>query len=150
MTLKSLRTLTALSVMLCLSSGCATVDSPPARAVTTTVVEKLAKTTRSWNGATLPAYPSGQPEISILRITIPAGAKLPVHIHPVINAGVLVSGQLTVITGDGKTLHLSAGDAIVETVDTLHYGVNQGSVPAQIIVVYAGVIDKPITVIESQ
>ena len=96
----------------------------------------------------MPAYPQGQPKITILRISIPAGVRLGTHSHPVINAGVLISGQLTVVTIDGKTLHLKAGDPIVEVVNTLHYGINQGKVPAEIIVFYAGVVDMPITVVE--
>lgn len=67
-----------------------------------------------------------------------------------INAGVLISGELTVLTKDGKTMHLKAGDPIVEVVNTLHYGINQGNVPAEIIVFYAGTIDMPITVVEPQ
>jgi quercetin dioxygenase-like cupin family protein len=66
----------------------------------------------------------------------------------VINAGVLISGQLTVVTKDGKTLHLKAGDPIVEVVNTFHYGINQGKVPAEIVVFYAGIIDTPITVVK--
>ena len=96
----------------------------------------------------MPAYPSGQPEITIRRIRIQAGARLETHRHPVINAGVLISGQLTVITTDGKTWHLNAGDPIVELVNTLHYGINQGQDPAEIIVFYAGTEGAPITVTE--
>ena len=78
----------------------------------------------------LPAYAPGQPEVTIRRITIPAGVRLEMHRHPVINAGVMLSGQLTVVTVEGKTLHLKAGDPIVEVVNTLHYGINEGKVPA--------------------
>ncbi|MGH8546411.1 MAG: cupin domain-containing protein [Gammaproteobacteria bacterium] len=92
------------------------------------------------------AYPQGQPEITIRRISIPAGARLDTHSHPVINAGLLMSGQLTVVTG--KTLHLKAGDPIVEVVNTLHYGINQGTVPAEIVVFYAGAIGTPLTVVK--
>jgi len=109
-------------------------------------VDVLAKTTASWNGAPLPEYNPGTPEVTILRILIPAGTKLPLHEHPVINAGVLIKGELTVITQDKKTLYLKAGDAIVEVVDTWHYGRNDGNEPAEIIVFYAGVKDTPITV----
>lgn len=108
----------------------------------------LAKSSTSWDGAALPAYPTGTPEISVLRITIPAGAKLPMHKHPVINAGVLLSGELTVVTEDGKTLLLKAGDAIVEVVNTWHYGQNTGTGPAEIVVVYAGTPGTPITVLK--
>ena len=91
-------------------------------------------------------YPQGQPEITILRITIPAGARLETHSHPVINAGVLMSGQLTVETTDGNVLHLKAGDPIIEVVNTLHYGINEGTVPAEIVVFYAGTVGQAVTV----
>lgn len=109
----------------------------------------LAKSTHSWNQGLLPAYPEGQPEVTILRIRIPAHTTLPWHTHPVINAGVLISGSLTVITKSGDTLHLKPGDPIVEVVDTWHYGKNEGDTPADIIVFYAGVKDRPVTVKEA-
>ncbi len=111
-----------------------------------TRVETLAQSTSSWDGAELPAYPEGQPEITLLRITVPPGTRLPMHHHPVINAGVLLSGELTVVSEAGETLHLRAGDPIIELVDTPHYGRNDGSEPAEIIVFYAGVVDHPVTV----
>ncbi len=109
-------------------------------------VDVLAKSISSWDGQILPEYPVGQPEITILKIKIPAGATLPLHEHPVINAGVLVSGKLTVVTEDKKILYLKAGDSIVEVVNTWHYGKNEGDVPAEIIVFYAGVQGEPVTV----
>jgi hypothetical protein len=66
----------------------------------------------------------------------------------VINAGVLINGYLTVLTKNGKTLHLKIGDPIVKVVNTAHYGINQGKFPAEIIVSYAGAVDMPITVVE--
>lgn len=111
-------------------------------------VKVLTKTTSSWNGSELPQYPEGQPEITILRITIPPKSRLPVHEHPVINAGVLLKGQLTVVTEDNEILHLKAGDPIVELVNKPHFGRNEGNEPAEIIVFYAGIKDKPITIKE--
>ncbi len=109
-------------------------------------VDLLSKTTKSWNGSELPEYLTGKPEITILRITIPPHGQLPMHEHPVINAGVLLKGELTVVTVDNDTLNLKAGDPIVEVVNKWHYGVNKGNKPAQIIVFYAGIKDKPITI----
>ena len=106
----------------------------------------LAKSTKSWDGAYLPHYPAGQPEVTILRIRIPAGAELDMHYHPVINAGVLLKGELTVVAEDGKILHLRAGDSIVELVNKKHYGKNEGPETAEIIVFYAGIENKPVTV----
>jgi len=111
-------------------------------------VDVLAKATSSWNGETLPSYLTGQPEVTILKISIPPHIQLPLHQHPVINAGVLLKGELTVLTKEGKTLHLKAGDPIVEVVTTWHYGINEGNDPAEIIVFYSGIQGKPITIKE--
>ena len=108
--------------------------------------EILAKTNHSWDGSELTAYPGGSPQVTILRITIPPGAQLPMHLHPVINAGVLLKGQLTVMTTQNKTLHLEAGNSIVEVVDRWHYGKNEGEIPAEIIVFYAGVKGQSVTI----
>ncbi|MGA0383237.1 MAG: cupin domain-containing protein, partial [Arenicellales bacterium] len=93
--------------------ACALLLSVPSLAGETRV-EVVTKTTKSWDGAQLPAYPGGQPEVTILRITIPAGVKLPMHKHPVINAGLLLTGELTVTTKSGDVIRLGAGDSIVE------------------------------------
>ena len=108
--------------------------------------DTLIKTSTSWNGDSLPAYPQGEPEITILRITIPPKTALPWHRHPFINAGVLLSGQLTVVTESGKTLHMKPGEPLVEVVNTWHHGVNDGDVPAEILVFYAGVKGMPVSV----
>lgn len=109
-------------------------------------VNVLSKTSQSWDGKVLPDWINGKPEITIVKIKIPPGAQLPLHKHPVINAGVLLSGELTVITSDNKILKLKAGEAIVEVVDTWHYGKNEGSTPAEIIVFYAGTAGTPISI----
>ena len=111
-----------------------------------TAEDGLAKTGLSWDGSHLPDYPKGTPEITILRIKIQPGAKLPLHKHPVINAGVLLNGELTVVTEDNRTLHLKTGESIVEVVNKWHYGKNEGNKMAEILVFYAGVQDMPIAV----
>jgi len=68
------------------------------------------------------------------------------HTHPVINAGVLLKGQLTVTTESGQVLHLRLYDPIIEVVDTWHYGKNEGDEPAEIIVFYAGIKGESITI----
>ncbi len=109
-------------------------------------VDVLAKTSLSWDGSRLPAYPKGTPEITVLRIKIPPGVQLPLHNHPEINAGFMLDGELTVVTEDNKTLHLKAGESIVEVVNTWHYGKNEGTKTAEILVFYAGVLGSPITI----
>lgn len=115
-------------------------DTPKIEAVT------LIETNKSWNGADLPHYPEGKPKITVLKITIPPHSKLNIHKHLVINAGVLTKGELTVVDEQNNTLTLKAGEALVELVDTYHYGENKGDTPAEIIVFYAGTEGTPITV----
>lgn len=111
-------------------------------------VTQILKTTKEWDGSALPPYPLQNPEISILSYEIPPGMRLPMHKHPVINAGVILQGQLTVISKDGKQLNLNTGDSIVELVNKWHYGVNQGSVPVRLIMFYVGEVGIPLVIKE--
>lgn len=108
--------------------------------------ELLAETFLSWNGDSLPDYPTGKPKISIVKVKIPPHSELPHHYHPVINAGVLLKGQLTVVDVKGNTLEMKAGDPIIEVVNTIHYGKNNGDEPAEILVFYAGTAGMEIVV----
>jgi len=111
-------------------------------------IEVLTATNVMWDGTVLPNYPTEKPEITILKITVAPKAALPMHKHPVINAGYMVKGNLTVNTMDGETLNLKTGDTIIELVNKWHYGKNEGDVPAEIIVFYAGNKDQPYTVLK--
>ncbi len=106
----------------------------------------LKKSSKSWNKKALPSYNLGVPEITILKITIPPKTILPLHKHPVINAGVLLKGSLTVTTESGRQLEIQEGDAIIEVVQEWHYGENKGSEPAEIIVFYAGTKGTPLSI----
>jgi quercetin dioxygenase-like cupin family protein len=122
----------------------ALADGEPAGVTVRTLVQSI----QAWNGTRLPAYPSGQPEVTVLHITIPPGMTLPMHQHPVINAGLLIRGQLLVTTASGASLQLNAGQGLTEMVNQPHYGTINGTEPAEIVVVYAGVKGKPITMLE--
>lgn len=99
--------------------------------------ETLLKTSESWDGKAYGAYPSGTPEITILKIVIPPHTALPWHTHPMPNAAYVVSGELTVETKDGKTRLLKAGDVLPETVGVIHRG-HAGDHEVTLIVFYAG------------
>jgi len=108
--------------------------------------ETLAKSSKAWDGSPLPEYLRGTPEVAVLKITIAPGQQLPMHKHPVINAGVILSGELTVFTEDNKTLHLKPGEALIELVGKWHYGKNEGKVPVEIVVFYASVVGKELAI----
>lgn len=111
-------------------------------------VTQILKATTEWDGSALPPYPSKNPEITILSYEIPPGIRLPMHKHPVINAGVVLQGELKVITADGKQLILNPGDSIVELVNKWHYGVNQGAEPVKLIMFYVGEVGVPLVIKE--
>jgi quercetin dioxygenase-like cupin family protein len=130
------------SLLVILFSACATSK------ITDIKVEKLVETTKSWNGDDLPNYPQGKPKITVLKITIPPKTKLHKHYHPVINSGILLKGQLKVVDINQNTLYLKEGDVIIELVNKIHYGINEGKKPVEIVVFYAGTTDLPITVLD--
>ena len=112
-------------------------------------VTKLAETTTSWNGDTLPAYPAGQPKITVLKFVIPPKVRLPNHFHTVINSGYMLKGELTVIDVNNETLLLKEGDVIVELVNKIHHWVNNGDVPVELVVFYAGTTELTNTILEN-
>src|SRR3954451_20470008 len=75
-------------------------------------VQQVLQATRSWDGGGYAAYPSGQPQITVLKITIPPHTALAWHQHPMISAGYVLSGRLILekkATGQRKAI--SAGQA---------------------------------------
>ena len=135
------RTLIILSLLAILLS-CMNLDSETEELK----VETLLQTTQSWDGNELPSYPDGKPEISILKVSIPPHSELDLHKHEVINAGILLTGDLTVITENSDTLKMKTGDVLSEVVGTWHYGVNEGDEVAEIVVFYAGTVGAPLSV----
>ena len=84
----------SLFITACLSlSGCAQTS-------TAVQTEPLLKTAHAWEGTRYEAYPEGRPELSVLKITIPAKTTLNWHTHPMPNAAYLISGELLVETRD--------------------------------------------------
>ena len=112
--------------------GCPAGESP-----SPITIETLAKTTSSWDGAPYRAYPSGQPQLTVLKITIAPHTTLKWHYHPMPNAAYILSGDLTLEKKDGSKKHFIAGQALTETVGSIHRGIS-GADPAVLIVFYAG------------
>ena len=108
-------------------------------------VTRVAETASSWDGAPLPAYPAERPQVTILRATIPPHATLPRHTHAVVNAGVILRGELTVVSDNGTERTFRAGEGIVELVGTVHYGENRGDGETEMVMFYAGTEGVPLS-----
>ena len=107
--------------------------------------QTLLRASSSWDGKPYNSYPLGQPELSILKITLAPHTELEWHSHPMPNAAYIVSGELTLERKkNGKKKRFTAGQAVSETVDTLHRGV-AGTEPVVLIVFYAGSPGVPFT-----
>ena len=100
--------------------------------------ETVIQTTTHWNQQAIKPIHIENPQVTMLRITIPAGEKLSMHKHPILNVGYLTKGELTVRSENGDVLVLKPGDPIVELVDVWHYGESTGSEDAEIVVTYVG------------
>lgn len=108
--------------------------------------EELIRTSQSWDGEQLPDYPVGRPELIAMKYVFPAGKKLDLHYHPVMNHGILVQGELTIIGEDGKENTVHEGEVIVEMVNTIHHGENRGNKPAILYMFYLSQKGQPISV----
>lgn len=114
-----------------------------AQSVSSANVDVLAKSDSSWNGVKYQSYPKGQPQLTVLKMTIPAHTALPWHTHPVPNAGYVLSGQLTIEDrASGKKQTFQAGQAFTESVNKVHRGVS-GDQPTVLIITYSGTPGVP-------
>ena len=86
---------------------------------------ELIRTSQSWDGADLPDYFLGRPEIVAMKYVIPQGQKLGWHHHDAMNCGILVQGELTIVAQNGTEKVVHEGEAVVEMVGTVHQGENR-------------------------
>ena len=108
--------------------------------------EELIRTSQSWDGVELPDYLQGRPELVAVKYVFPAGKKLGWHHHPVMNYGVLMQGELTIIGQDGKEKVVHEGEAVVEMVNTIHHGENRGTKPVILYMFYLSQEGLPLAV----
>jgi quercetin dioxygenase-like cupin family protein len=108
--------------------------------------EILLQTTESWNGKPYTHYPTGQPQLTTIKLTIAPHTALPWHTHPCPNVVYVLSGTLTLHDkATGKTLVVHQGQAVGESVDDVHRG-ESGDEPTILLITYAGTPDVPTSV----
>jgi quercetin dioxygenase-like cupin family protein len=111
-------------------------------------VQQILQTTQSWDGNEYKSYPTGEPQLTVLRFKVPPNTALHWHRHPVINVGYVLSGELTLekrATGERRIVH--AGETLAETVQTTHRGFTTNE-PVELVVFYVGQVGVPITINE--
>ena len=138
------------AIALGIVAGCASprTDSAFAKYDDAKEVEviELKRTSQSWDGAQLPDYPVGKPELIVKRYIFPRGSKLGWHHHPVMNYGIVQQGELTIIGLNGEEKTVKTGEAVVEMVGTVHHGENRGTQPAVLYMFYLSQEGIPLSV----
>ena len=127
-------------------TGCKEAKTNESSAAQTVSSEELIRTSQSWDGVELPDYFEGRPELVAVKYVFPAGQKLGWHHHPVMNYGVLVQGELTIIGQDGKEKVVHEGEAVVEMDNTIHHGENRGTKPVILYMFYLSQDSLPLAV----
>lgn len=111
-------------------------------------VSTVLKAENSWDGKPI-VYPEGKPEITGMVIEIAPGGETSWHLHPVPSFGIVIEGELEVQLKNGEVKRLKPGEALAEVVNTPHNGRNVGSVPAKLVVFYAGAVGQKLSVKEN-
>jgi len=110
-------------------------------------------TTKGWDSNELP----NNTKVNIKEFVIQPGEKTVIHKHLVNGGGYIISGDLTMyVTQDPNgsfkdknqviTKTFSVGDTWAETIETWHYGENNGTSPVKFIVTFIGDKDTPQTI----
>jgi quercetin dioxygenase-like cupin family protein len=108
--------------------------------------EVLLKATKSWNGTPYTHYPTGQPELTTIKVTLAPHTALPWHTHPFPNSVYVLSGTLTLRDrDDGKILVVHQGQAFGESVNVVHRG-ESGDQPTVLLITYAGTPGVPTSI----
>ena len=107
---------------------------------------ELIRTSQSWDGAQLPDFPQGKPELRVIRLDFPVGAKTGWHHHTVVNYGIVQQGDLTIVCQDGAERTFHEGEALVEVIDTIHRGENRGKKPVILNMFYFSAPGAEITI----
>jgi len=84
-------------------------------------------------------------EVTAVHVEIPPGTETGWHRHPFPCFAYILSGALDVSREGGKSVHLTAGQAMAESIDILHKGKNNGSEPVKLVLFVLGEKEKPFT-----
>jgi quercetin dioxygenase-like cupin family protein len=124
----------------------AVIAANDAKSVASAHRDILLEATQSWNGKPYTHYPTGQPQLTTIRMTIAPHTALPWHTHPFPNSVYVLSGTLTLRDkASGKTQVVHQGQAVGESVDDVHRG-ESGDEPTVLLITYAGTPGVPTSI----
>jgi quercetin dioxygenase-like cupin family protein len=96
-------------------------------------------------------YPTtGPAHVTAAVVTLPPGAHTILHKHGVPLFGYVLEGEITVDYGDRGKRTYHQGEALMEAMDTAHFGADVGAQPVRLLTVYMGAEGAPPDVIPVQ
>jgi quercetin dioxygenase-like cupin family protein len=96
--------------------------------------QPLGRYTATNSGQTIET-PTGPLEVTVTRVTIPAGASLPVHKHPYQRMAYVEAGHIRVTNLDtGTSVEYRPGETIIEARGQWHTGLALGEAPVVLLV----------------
>lgn len=104
-------------------------ERAPAEAVT-----EILRTTKTAAGQPI-ALPPGPLQVVATIYALAPGVKLPEHKHPFQRYAYVLEGELRVQQADSASRVYRAGDFIVESVDSWHFGAAAGTGPVKLLVI---------------
>jgi len=123
------------------------LQAGPGEAVYNSQVQttELLKTTQNAAGQDI-VYPStAHPQVTGLKVKIPAGSETGWHSHTVPGYAYVLSGSLTLQYDTGLPRVFKAGEAFVEASGILHNGRNQGAEDVVLVVFFTGEVGSAFT-----
>lgn len=125
-----------------------TITSTALLRTTTPIVTSttLLRTTTTWNGVPIVYSRTEKPEVQTLVVEIAPRKATVWHMHPVNNIAYILEGKVRLELENGTTRDFKAGEAFAEVVNTWHRGVNTGTGPLRILVVYTSELGTPLSI----
>ncbi|MDI9314190.1 MAG: cupin domain-containing protein [Hydrotalea sp.] len=138
--------LVAVLVLMGLVLKMATAQTQPAQPGNGgTTRDVITTTDKAWDGSGI-YYPlSHKDKITAVKITIKEHGATPWHYHQGRTLGYVLQGTLRLEKKDGAHKEFKAGDVVVETINTVHHGVNVGKGDLVLIVFFSVDKDKPLS-----
>jgi quercetin dioxygenase-like cupin family protein len=84
------------------------------------------------------AYPAGTPKVTAAMVVLQPGKETGWHTHSVPIFAYVVEGEISVDYGDKGIKVYKAGDGLLDAMNWPHDGVNKGTAPVRLLVVYMG------------
>lgn len=113
-------------------------------------IEKVLKTDTTSIGQKIEYLSTNNPEVTMLKVTIPPGKETGWHKHAFPVFAYVIDGTLSVEFKVGKKREFTKGASFAEVINTFHNGRNEGKEDLVLLAIYLGEKDKPLSVKEEK